>query len=290
MSSGSPSQIVNEVGGPARSSPSSRQTGRPTSLPQRSCSAASIPAFAACSPGRSRRRASIASSANGSSPSSSRASWSEGERGGGRLVVALDRRRLAVAADAVVADLDVDHLGLVLGSARDDEGLSHPQRRDPGVQLHARYLNSLAFLPQGTRPSSASPGLAGSNRRGRKRARERDRLPVHRHLPAQRARDLVCRGRLRACLRGCGRARHGPRRGPDGRPHRRAQHAPARPRVAGCSVPDVPADPPAVASVRAARPGRRRHGLLLARSVDAALSSDPGRRIATRPTRSSGSA
>ena len=39
MSSGSPSQIVHEVGGPIRGSPSSRQTGTPSSLPWRSCSA-----------------------------------------------------------------------------------------------------------------------------------------------------------------------------------------------------------------------------------------------------------
>ena len=69
MSSGSPSQIVQDVGGPARRSPSSRQTGRPASFPCRSWSAASMPARAAnCSRGR---RASISSSAQGSSPSAS---------------------------------------------------------------------------------------------------------------------------------------------------------------------------------------------------------------------------
>src|SRR5439155_8471500 len=71
----------------------------------------------------------------------------EGQRGGGRLLVAVDRRRLAVAADAVVANLDEDHLGLVLGPAGDDEGLRHPQRRDPSIQFHGRYLNSSAVLP-----------------------------------------------------------------------------------------------------------------------------------------------
>ena len=37
----------------------------------------------------------------------------ERERRRRRLVVALDRRRLAEAADALVAELDVHHLGLV---------------------------------------------------------------------------------------------------------------------------------------------------------------------------------
>ena len=56
MSSGSPSQIVHDVGGPTRGSPSSRQTGTPSSLPWRSWSAASSAAFAACSPGISASR------------------------------------------------------------------------------------------------------------------------------------------------------------------------------------------------------------------------------------------
>ena len=69
MSSRSPSQIVHEVGGPARRRPSSLCTGRPRSLPWRSWSAPSI-AFRAenCSHGR---RSKISSSAKGSSPSAS---------------------------------------------------------------------------------------------------------------------------------------------------------------------------------------------------------------------------
>ena len=84
--------------------------GRPASFPCRSWSAASSAARAACSPGGS--AAAISSSAHGSSPSSTVVE--PGERGGGGLVVALDRRRLAEARDAVVAHLDLDHLGLVL--------------------------------------------------------------------------------------------------------------------------------------------------------------------------------
>ena len=41
----------------------------------------------------------------------------ERERGGRRLTVVLGRRRLAEAADAVMADLDEHHLGLVRCSA-----------------------------------------------------------------------------------------------------------------------------------------------------------------------------
>ena len=41
----------------------------------------------------------------------------ERERGGRRLAVVLGRRRLAEAADAVMADLDEHHLGLVRCSA-----------------------------------------------------------------------------------------------------------------------------------------------------------------------------
>ena len=61
--------VVHDVGGPVRGRPSSRQTGTPSSLPCRSCKAASRADFAACSPGISASRAPISSSANGSSPS-----------------------------------------------------------------------------------------------------------------------------------------------------------------------------------------------------------------------------
>src|SRR5207249_5331915 len=71
----------------------------------------------------------------------------------GRLVVALDRRRLPVAARPFVSDLDEDDLGLVGRPAGDDEGLGHPQRRDPGLELHADTLE-----PQ--RAALAPPGVA----------------------------------------------------------------------------------------------------------------------------------
>ena len=64
----------------------------------------------------------------------------ERERCSCGFVVALDRVRLAVPRDTVVPDLDDDHLRLVGGAARDDEGLRHPQRRRPGLELHADTL------------------------------------------------------------------------------------------------------------------------------------------------------
>ena len=66
-----------------------------------------------------------------------------GERGGGRLVVTLDRRRLAEAGDAVVAQLDLDDVGLVARLARDHERLGEAQSDDAGGQLHGGYTRAL---------------------------------------------------------------------------------------------------------------------------------------------------
>ena len=52
------------------------------------------------------------------------------ERGPGRLVVALDRRRLAVSDQALVTDLDLHDLDLGLGPARDRERLLELERGD----------------------------------------------------------------------------------------------------------------------------------------------------------------
>ena len=144
MSSGSPSQIVHDVGGPTRGSPSSRQTGTPSSLPWRSWSAASSAALAACSPGTSASRAPISSSANGSSPSSAPCSLDERERGLGRLVVALDRRGLAAADVRAVPQLDLDDVLPVARLARDHERLGQPQADDSGVDLHDVTLSATA--------------------------------------------------------------------------------------------------------------------------------------------------
>src|SRR5581483_5389250 len=62
------------------------------------------------------------------------------ERGCRRLVVAVDRRGLAEAGDAVVRHLDLDDLGLVLRTARDHERLRQAQRGGACLQLHAVNL------------------------------------------------------------------------------------------------------------------------------------------------------
>ena len=99
-----------------------------------------MPARAAnCSRGR---RASISSSAQGSSPSVVRVLLEVRERRLGGLLVALDRRRLAEAGHAVVLDLDEDDLGGVLRAAGDDERLGELERRDPGGQLHDQRLRA----------------------------------------------------------------------------------------------------------------------------------------------------
>ena len=63
------------------------------------------------------------------------------ERGLARLVVALDRRPLAEAGDAVVAQLDLDDVVLVARLARDHERFGEAQGDDPGGQLHRRNPN-----------------------------------------------------------------------------------------------------------------------------------------------------
>ena len=89
MSSGSPSQTVHDVGGPPCFRPSSRQTGTPASLPQRSCSAASIAARAA----NSRRGKPLEDlvEREGIVPELARVLLDVRERGLRRLAVAVDR-------------------------------------------------------------------------------------------------------------------------------------------------------------------------------------------------------
>src|SRR5581483_9454028 len=62
------------------------------------------------------------------------------ERGRGGFVVALDRRRLAVAAHAVVRDRHVDDVLRVARAARDDERLGELERHDPRFDVHALRL------------------------------------------------------------------------------------------------------------------------------------------------------
>ena len=65
-----------------------------------------------------------------------------GERGGGGLVVALDRRRLAEAGDTLVLDLDLYDLRLVFGPARDRERLREVHRRLAGREFHGGYTSA----------------------------------------------------------------------------------------------------------------------------------------------------
>src|SRR6185437_6792719 len=126
-----------------------------------------------------------------------------------------------------------------------------------------------------SRPDAAAASVARPGRRRRELARERDRLPVHRHLPAQRARDLVRRGRPGAFGgSGCG-ARGRFWRRDDRRPLRRAEHVAARPPPTSGLVRALPADSRGLASRSAARTRGGGHRLLLAGTVDVALAPDP---------------
>ena len=57
-----------------------------------------------------------------------------------RLVVALDRRSLAVTRHALVRQGDLDDVGVVRSLARDDERLGELQADDPGGDLHPENL------------------------------------------------------------------------------------------------------------------------------------------------------
>ena len=108
----------------------------PASFPQRSCSAASSALRAANSPPGSRSK--ISSSANGSSPSSVRVLLHVCARRLGRLPVALDRRRLAEAADVAVPSSSWQSSTSSVELAGDHERLRERHRDDPGADLHRR--------------------------------------------------------------------------------------------------------------------------------------------------------
>ena len=162
MSSGSPSQIVHEVGGPVRGSPSRRQTGCPASLPQRSCSARvdrrlrRLLARARGEPGADllERERVVAEQ---------RLDLVEERRcRGRRLAVALDRRGLAEPGHAAVRELDVDDVRRVRRLARDHEGLAQLERRDPGREPHVSRLCGLAPVAQGIERAPPERKVAGS--------------------------------------------------------------------------------------------------------------------------------
>ena len=63
-----------------------------------------------------------------------------------RLVVALDRRSLAVTRHALVRQGDLDDVGVVRSLARDDERLGELQADDPGGDLHpGTYWDGVAM-------------------------------------------------------------------------------------------------------------------------------------------------
>ena len=136
-------------------------------------------------------------------------------------------------------------------------------------------MRTLATYLRGLDPHLPAHGLARPGRRRRERARQRDRLPVRDHLPAQRARDLVRAGGIRAGDRRRRRAGGGPRS-----PGSLVDRIGGRNTLvfgllaAARRVHALPADPRALARVRALRARGRRHGVLLARPVDAARAAD----------------
>src|SRR5206468_11413196 len=70
------------------------------------------------------------------------------------LAVALDRRALPEARDAVVRDLHLDHLCRVLRLARDHERLRKVERRDAGRDVHRGYTRRPRACSSGDRKST----------------------------------------------------------------------------------------------------------------------------------------
>ena len=112
----------------------------PSSFPWRSWSAASSAAFAACSPAIDRQPLADVLERERVVADDLAVVVHEPLRRLGRLVVAVDRRRLAVARDAVVRQRDVDDVRVVRRLARDDERLRQLQPDDPCLDLHLASL------------------------------------------------------------------------------------------------------------------------------------------------------
>ena len=225
----------------------------------------------------SRSRASISSSAKGSSPSSSPASSRNASAVAGRLVVVLDRRRLAVAGHALVPELDVHHLRLVRGSARDHERLRHPYGRDRASSSTADTLER-GDADAGDLPAELDPHLPRAvwlvQAGGVVNALGNGIVFPFAIIYLHNVRGSRSRRRIRpGDRRGLG-AGGGPDRGATRGSHRRPQHARLRPDPAARRVHALPADQGGLACVRVVRAGRRGDGLLLARAVDAARTAD----------------
>ena len=158
--------------------------------------------------------ASISSSANGSSPRSPATRLDVGERRLRRLVVALDRRRLAEARDAVVADLDLDHVGRRPASPRAIvKRLGQLEGDDPGAQLHAGTLDaSHAPVAQGIERAPPEREVAGSipARRIARRHRDGDStVSAGAASPTSQPRPAACRAPSRCSRRAGSRTRSG---------------------------------------------------------------------------------
>ena len=158
MSSGSPSQTVHEVGGPGARQPEQLPHRHAEQLPLqvvegaverrlRRVLAGAPPAVRRSPRARTDRR-------RGSAPCSS----TKASADCGRLRVAVDRRRLAEAGRAVVAQLHLEHVVLVRRLAGDHERLGEPQRDDPGGQLHGGNPNA-AELQSSFAPPNARTAL-----------------------------------------------------------------------------------------------------------------------------------
>jgi hypothetical protein len=146
-----------------------------------------------------------------------------------------------------------------------------------------------AGVPPQPEPATAPPGLAAPDRRRHELVRERRRLPVPRHLPAQRAglRDRDCRHRDRDLVRPATRDRRRSR----ARDRQAGRPACARRGLdsAVCGLRAAAARPLAVARICAACDRGDRERWLLAEPVDTDLAPDAARATARGLLRSSAS-
>ena len=137
-----------------------------------------------------------------------------------------------------------------------DESITASRQRVRSALPSSGRLNAALAYVRSLSPA-APPGLADRGRRHREFARQRDRDPVPRHLPARRpalrSRNLRSGGRVPARDRN----RRQPARRPRGRLDRRADDPDGLPRPARGRLRRLPVRATPVAGIRA-RPDRRR--------------------------------
>ena len=81
------------------------------------------------------------------------------QRGCGRLLIALDRGRLAMPGDTFVLHLDLDHIRVVLGATRDRERLRELHRRHASREFHERKTSAaIRREPRGGFAASSEGG------------------------------------------------------------------------------------------------------------------------------------